>query len=274
MRNTLVKSGYSMTEPPVHALTQGELRISRIFSRAWNLFTANIWKLFIVTAISELPARAHLLWTGVRPGGEAGLLDGSTMRAVVVLLTLVLVLFGQAALAHAGFQTLRRQSARLHKAVQDTVASFPSILGLAVGICLLMFGLFRLLSNLPEPGLFAMVFMVGASVLFVRWSLAVPVCVVEGLGLVDSLGRSARLTKGHRWKIFGIIVLVCAPLPAATALLGAAMSLLGPVFQYLGQYVLGVAWIASFTSVLTVIYHDLRVANEGPDSGQIATVFD
>jgi glycerophosphoryl diester phosphodiesterase family protein len=263
-----------MTEPPVRALVQSEFRIRRVFSRAWSLFTTNLLKLFIVTAISELPARAHLLWAGARPVSEPGLLDGSTLRTVFALLTLVLVLFGQAALVHIGFRTLHRQPARLHESVQETVARFPSILGLALGICLLMFGLFGLLSNLPEPGLFAMVFMVVASVLFARWSLTLPACVVEGLGLVDSLERSATLTKGHRWKIFGIIVLLCAPLPAATALFGAAMSLFGPAFQYLGQLVLGVAWIAGFNCVLTVIYHDLRIANEGLDGGQIASVFD
>ena len=52
------------------------------------------------------------------------------------------------------------------------------------------------------------------------------------------------------------------------------MSFLGPDLRYLGRYVLGVLWITGFTSVLTVIYHELRVANEGIDSGQIASVFD
>jgi hypothetical protein len=52
------------------------------------------------------------------------------------------------------------------------------------------------------------------------------------------------------------------------------MSFLGPALQYLGQFILGVAWIAGFSSVLTVIYHDLRVAKEGVDIGQIASVFD
>jgi hypothetical protein len=97
--------------------------------------------------------------------------------------------------------------------------------------------------------------------------------VVEGLGLVDSLRRSVELTRGHRWKIFGIMILVLAPLPTANANLRAAISFLGPAL-YLGQYVLGVAWITGFTSVLIVIYHDLRVANEGIDRGKIADVFD
>jgi hypothetical protein len=156
------------------------------------------------------------------------------------------------------------------------LARLSSILGLSILICLLIFGMLGMFTLLPnvDPGLFAMVFMVVASVLFVRWSIALPACVVEGFGALDSLGRSARLTKGHRWKIFGIILLVWIPLPAATAMLGAAMSFLGPAFQYLGQFVLGVIWITGFSSVLTVIYHDLRVAKEGVDSGQIASVFD
>jgi hypothetical protein len=122
--------------------------------------------------------------------------------------------------------------------------------------------------------LFFVAFSVVASVLFVRWSIALPACVIEGLGPVDSLGRSARLTKGHRWKIFGIVILVWFPLPATTAMLGAAMSFLGPTLQHFGQFVLGVAWITGFNSVLTVIFHDLRVAKEGVDIGQIASVFD
>jgi hypothetical protein len=91
---------------------------------------------------------------------------------------------------------------------------------------------------------------------------------------VDSLRCSAELTRGHRWKIFGIMILLLVPLPAANSILRAAMSFLGPAVQYLGQYVLGVAWITGFTSVLVVIYHDLRVANDGLDGGKIASVFD
>jgi hypothetical protein len=263
-----------MTEPPIHALTQSEFRIRRVFSRAWNLFTANVWIFCIVTVVSELPVRAYFLWASARPIGGPGPLDGSAIRTIIMVLAFVLMLLGQAVLVHIGFQTLRRQPAGLHAAVQEAVARFFPILGLFLAVCLLIFGMITLLSSLVEPMLFAMVFMVVVSMLLVRWSLALPACVVEGLGPVDSLGRSARLTKGHRWKIFGIILLVCAPLPAVTAILAAAMSFIGSSFQYLGQFVLGVAWITGFNSVLTVIYHDLRVVNDGLDSGLIASVFD
>ena len=269
----LVKSGYSMTEPPVHGLTQGEFRIGQTFGRAWKLFSANFWKFFIVTAISELPVRAYLRWGNA----AGGLLVGTTMRTIIMFLAFVLVLLGQAVLVHIGFRKLRGQPAGLREAVQEASARFSPILGLSLVICLLIFGMLGMIvlwANLLGPGLVAIVFMVVAGVLFVRWSIALPACVVEGLGVVDSLGRSAKLTRGHRWKIFGIVILVCASLPAVMGIFAAAMSLLGPSFQYLGRFVLGVAWITGFTSVLIVIYHDLRVAKEGVDSGQIAAVFD
>jgi hypothetical protein len=267
-----------MTEPPIHALTQSDFRVGQIFRRAWKIFAANFWMFFFVTAISQVPVRAYFLWANARPVGGPGPLDGTTMRTIIMFLAFVFVLLSQAILVRIGFQTLRRQPAGLDEALQEAVARFAPILGLSLVVWLLIFGMLGMftlvLPNLVEPLLFAAVFMVVASVLVVRWSLTLPACVVEGLGPVDSLRRSAELTKGHRWKVFGIILLVCTPLPAATAMLGAAMSSFDPALRYLGQFILGVAWITGFSCVLTVIYHDLRVAKEGVDSGQIADVFD
>jgi hypothetical protein len=273
MCRMLVTSEYSMTEPPVHGLPQSEFRVGQTFGRAWQLFSVNVWTFLIVTVISELPVRAYFRW-----GDAAGeLLVGTPMRAIVMFLGFVLVLLGQAILVRIGFRTLRGQAAGLREALQEGSARFSAILGLSLAIAVLMFGILGtilLLASFLGPGLLAMVFMVAVGMLIVRWSLALPACVVEGLGLVDGLARSATLTRGHRWKIFGIMILLWVPLPAANAILRAAPSFLGPAFQYLGQYLLGVVWITGFTSVLIVIYHDLRAANEGLESGQIASVFD
>jgi len=45
-------------------------------------------------------------------------------------------------------------------------------------------------------------------IVFTMWFVATPACVVERLGPFRSMGRSRQLTKGHRWKIFGTIVLI------------------------------------------------------------------
>jgi len=44
--------------------------------------------------------------------------------------------------------------------------------------------------------------------LVTMWFVATPACVVEGLGVSRSMERSAQLTRGHRWKIFGMIALL------------------------------------------------------------------
>jgi len=38
--------------------------------------------------------------------------------------------------------------------------------------------------------------------------VATPVCIAENEGVFGSMSRSAQLTKGHRWQIFGILVLI------------------------------------------------------------------
>ena len=105
--------------------------------------------------------------------------------------------------------------------------------------------------------------------------VAAPVCVVERLGPFKSMGRSARLTKGHRWKIFGLWF--------ATLLVeGIVQSVLTKLAVAGGASLLGtpvlVIWSAvygAFSAVLAVVtYHDLRVAKEGVNTDQIASVFD
>jgi hypothetical protein len=112
-------------------------------------------------------------------------------------------------------------------------------------------------------------------ILMVMWYVAVPACVLEKTGPVRSLGRSRELTKGYRWKVFGLILLVYV------------LSILGNAFGALlantaagmwGAAIAQLIWqgiAAGFGSVLiAVVYYYLRVAKEGVDVDQIAAVFD
>jgi hypothetical protein len=106
------------------------------------------------------------------------------------------------------------------------------------------------------------------------------------------MGRSRVLTKGRRWKIFGLILVMLIPalivagvITAVMAKLGIGVNLRIGVFFDLNRTPNTVAgevvsliwtaiWTAFYAILVAVAYHDLRVAKEGVDTEQIAAVFE
>jgi uncharacterized membrane protein len=120
-----------------------------------------------------------------------------------------------------------------------------------------------------------MLLIVPGLILYTMWFVAVGPCVVERLGPWTSLSRSQELTKGHRWKIFGLLVLLFVPLNLVSKLVELALSAAGGETLVLVGTLIWTSIEAAFYSVvIAVTYHDLRVAKEGTDIEQIAAVFD
>lgn len=114
----------------------------------------------------------------------------------------------------------------------------------------------------------------------VMLSTAPVVAVMERLGGVDALARSARLTEGHRWQIFLLYValslLVVGPAVLFSAQAGDPDSVGDGSFsagQILGE-VAGTLGSALFATAPAVVYHALRTQKEGVDTATIASVFD
>ncbi|HEX5950038.1 MAG TPA: hypothetical protein VFZ96_03460 [Actinomycetota bacterium] len=102
-----------------------------------------------------------------------------------------------------------------------------------------------------------------AFIFFTRFSVSVPVLVVEGRRGTNALSRSWDLVTGHSWPVFGTL-LVAAML---SGLVSAVLTL-----PFAGWFVQGLlAGIAStittpfFALVLALIYFDLRVRKENLD---------
>jgi hypothetical protein len=110
-------------------------------------------------------------------------------------------------------------------------------------------------------------------ILFVMWLVAVPACVVEGQGAIASMFRSADLTKGFRWKITGIALLIIV-VTILARFVQFGVTLISPWLGFLFALIWFVFWIAYIDCVVIMSYHDLRVAKEGVDTSQIASVFD
>jgi hypothetical protein len=158
----------------------------------------------------------------------------------------------------------------------DFVRTLTSGLRFAVPLFLLMIvsvlGIYGSMLLLIVPGV----------IVATMWSVATPAMVNENLGVFASLGRSRKLTKGHRWAIFGLLVvvglLILVPLlvtglvsgalgnPAAAA--AAPLGLSRLLIQAMSMIV-GVL----FAVIITSIYVELRTIKEGATPQSLAQIF-
>ena len=110
-------------------------------------------------------------------------------------------------------------------------------------------------------------------ILFTRWWIAVAIVVVERPGVFRSLRRSAELTSGYRWRVFGILIVILIAQNvldrAAGVILSGAPSVLIVV-----SFVITTAATVYIAVVSAVCYHDLRIVKDGIDADDIARVFD
>jgi len=178
-----------------------------------------------------------------------------------VVLLMVLSTLSYAIILHASFQDMRRRPVRLADSLNVGLRRFLPLIGLAfVAGFLIVLGLILLII----PGL----------ILYTMWFVGVPACVVERRGPWTSLRRSRDLTKGYRWKLFALALLLLVA-NFGSSLIGFVLgALAGPIVGLGGQLIWTGIWAAFSAIVITVTYYDLRVIKEGVDIEQITAVFD
>jgi hypothetical protein len=238
-------------------LSQREFRIGSAVSKAFEVFSRNavpfslvgivVWlPIGLITYLTlNLPQNQRALWSG-----GATLLGG--------LLQLVVV----AAILHATFQDMRGRPVRLGESIQRGLRRFFPLIG---GGILVGLGVLLGFVLLVVPGL----------ILFTRWYVFAPVCVVEQKGPLSSMKRSAELTKGNRWKLFAIyIILILAATLVGGVIIRLVLATMSPIVALAVQGVWHGVWSAFNNILSVVIYHDLRAAKEGADIESIASVFD
>jgi hypothetical protein len=87
--------------------------------------------------------------------------------------------------------------------------------------------------------------------------------------------RSSQLTKGHRWKVFGLMILLIVISAVGSGVIASSFTAIGgTAFAIVGDVLWNGIWGAFYAIAVVVTYHDLRVAKEGIDIDQIASVFD
>jgi hypothetical protein len=127
-----------------------------------------------------------------------------------------------------------------------------------------------------------MLLLVPGIILALMWSVVVPVFVVEHPGIFASFGRSRALTKGHRGKIFLLVLLyiVIAFIIGMAVALPMGVSLTRPGAANYSATFLIVSWLtrvplAALAAVgVAASYYELRLVKEGVGPQQLAAAFD
>jgi hypothetical protein len=208
-----------------------------------------------------------------QPGpGHAMSFGGVTLLAMVVLLVLQ---------AFVHIVVLRVVSEDRRGGAVDVAAVFGTAARLALPLSvlyvLMYLGIVAASLLVVVPGI----------ILMLMWTVAGPALVQEGTGIGGAFGRSRALTKGHRWKIFALLLVagvavlvvmsVISLLTAGTvsflrlAALGAARQL--PIGYSIASAIMGIVIISFFAAIYSNLYFALREAQEGPEVGALAEIF-
>jgi hypothetical protein len=260
-----------MTDAPLPAgrFSQGDFRVGQVISQTWRVFSRNFFTFIIVTGIASLPPILiqRPAFGGPTPVDPLQNL-GSTLLAA--FLAIVLNALAQGTVLYGAFEVMRGRPVDLAESAKVGLRRFFPIVGIAIVVSLLAWlGLLLLIF----PGV----------MLYMMWFVATPVCVVERAGVFRSMGRSRELTKGHRWKLFGLSLLVFIPAMIVGGIVGAVIvsggaaavnSVLASTVGKIINLIWSAVWTAFLAILVVVTYHDLRVAKEGVDTDEIAAVFE
>lgn len=169
----------------------------------------------------------------------------------------------QAAIIYGTFQDLRGQRASVGDCIARGLASvIPVIVGSILMSLGLMIGFFLLI--------------VPFFILLLMWWAYIPAIVVEGKGVIGAFGRSRELTRGRRWHILGLAIIVFILIWVfnwvVTFIAGTAVS--GIVVTTIISYAV-LAVVTAFNAVVGAVgYYYLRAEKEGIDVNEIARIFD
>lgn len=245
--------------------------IGRVIGDTFEVLGRNLVPFLLVSLVlAGVPA---LVQTLVLPS-RVGAVGGAAMAAwglgtfVFSLVKALLSFVLHAALVTGAIASLNGSRANLGDMLSRGLsAAFPllglvilEVLGLMVGFVLLI-----------VPGI----------ILLVVWSVAVPSLVVERTGVIGAFNRSADLTRGRRWAIFGLMLIYLVLSWIVGMIAGALMFGLGgglnvhnftpgvaPTFTISPVTAIFTALLATVLGALSAsgvaaLYYQLRLTKEG-----------
>lgn len=262
------------------ATTAPEFRIGKIIIEAFAILFRNIVPFGLLTLVVTSPLLVFSLITtpSVSELDASGGMSPDMATSLVFttfsgfLLQILLYNVATAALVFGTVQDLRGQRASFGDCLRRGLATVFPVIVISILVFLLV-GFASLLLLIPGIIVFTML-----------W-VAIPVAVIERPGITASLGRSRQLTKGFRWRVLAIYVLLLILALVIGGLIGlvfGAGAFVGggtgiadfPTIAIVVDYLVQAFFTALMAVAVAVGYYALRASKEGVDIEQIAAVFD
>jgi hypothetical protein len=190
----------------------------------------------------------------------------------------------QAAITYGTLQSISGRRATIGACIANGLTALPRILLASIVlfavlvivgfVTMLFWGLIASIGGAVVGVIGSIALVVGFLYVVVLIWVFVPAIVVERAGAVDCFSRSMELTKGNRWAIFGILVLVFVAnwivSFASQMLQQAGASVAGGAIDIVS----GLFFLALGSVLAAVGYYTLRVAKEGVQIDDVVKVFD
>ncbi|MES2044902.1 MAG: hypothetical protein V4475_13595 [Pseudomonadota bacterium] len=196
------------------------------------------------------------------------------MLAMFVLTSVLGMTAAYALISRLVVSTLDGKGESVGHAVDSVIRRFFILIAMA------------LLANVGV-GLATLLLVIPGIMLMTAWATSIPAASVEMLGPIEALRRSMALTRGARWQVFGVLLVVGIAGGGGTFLLNrltdsfyggarefeASLSQGWPLWHIAATAVFQTAVIAMAGSIHGALYVQLRDWKDGPQSDELIEVF-
>jgi hypothetical protein len=238
----------------------GTFRLADVFGKALAIYGRRFGPFIVLTVMAQIPlyvAAFTIRTPTFRPTGIASVVS----VAVFSLLNMVCSSIASGAIIYGVVQELRGRVFSIADSIQIALHRILPIIGVAICTGILTF-------------LGSILLLVPGMIVACMYYVSMPACVAEQTGVFESMSRSAFLTKGYRWQVFGMFLLIVVGGLILGAIVGLVFAFTGRVGPAVASQAMK-AVVGSFYGVIVgVFYYQLRVAKEGVDIDKIASVFD
>jgi hypothetical protein len=269
-------SNFMETASPV--FEDRQVSIGRVFQRAFAAVALNplviLGLALVVGALPGLLMTYVFVNLGVTSSAalENGTFSTGSFIALIGLTTIVGMIISalvQGALTRATVSANEGRRATIGESLSAGLRVILPLIGLSI---LFAFGVAIGFVLLVVPGI----------ILLLMWAVAVPTLVIERGGVFHSFRRSAELTKGARWKIFGLFCVLIAIYWLLTVVLGVVgLTTYGSdpatndlqISTLFATLLVGTVFNALWGTIQPSLYVELRQWKEGGSLENLEQVF-